>query len=88
MPGYYPPGSPRLMREDPMNQCTFTPGAKYPFNLGLRRVGSPKHNWTFETYERIVKLNNRAITNDTWKRDPYTYIDQVQASIMARTVKV
>lgn len=78
----------RTSTHDPLRQCTFTPGTNLPFQMGRKRVGRPRHNWTVQTYERMAKLNNPFLTNDEWKRNHYHYINLLQPKIADKTVKL
>ena len=77
----------RASPEDPLRQCTLTPNTIYPFEVTNRRVGRPKNNWTYKTYERLA-IKNTPATASTWKDNPRLYMDMMKTSIVDRTVTV
>ena len=77
----------RASPEDPFRQCTLTPNTIliYPFEVTNRRVGRPKNNWTYKTYERLA-IKNTPATASTWKDNPRLYMDMMKTSIVDGTV--
>ena len=77
----------RASPEDPLRQCTLSSGSIYPFEVTNRRVGRPRNNWTFKTYERMAMKNTPANAS-TFKHNPTLYMDMMKTSILNRTVTV
>ena len=65
---------------DPLRQCTLASGTFYPNVIKNRRVGRPRHNWTWKSYERLAMKNTPA-TKQTFKENPGLYIDMMQVWI-------
>jgi hypothetical protein len=72
---------------DPLHQSTLTVGTHYPYEYDKRRVGRPRSNWTHQTYVRMIK-NNIPYIDDTLKKNPKMYMDQLLPSILDRSVKL
>ena len=72
---------------DPLHQSTLTVGTHYPYEYDKRRVGRPRSNWTHQTYVRMIK-NNIPYIDDTLKKNPKLYMDQLLPSILDRSVKL
>ncbi len=71
---------------DPLRQCTLEANTIYPYDLTNRRVGRPRHNWTWKTYEALA-IDNSNATAYTFKYYPKHYIDQIHPSIANRTIR-
>ena len=76
----------RAPPEDPLRQCTLVANSAIPYQVDNRRVGRPKNNWTYSTYERLVK-NNLGISHDLWKVSPHTYITAVEPAIRNKSIR-
>ena len=72
---------------DRISHLKVTPNTIYPFEVTNRRVGRPKNNWTYKTYERLA-IKNTPATVSTWKDNPRLYMDMMKTSIVDRTVTV
>ena len=73
--------------DDPLHQSTLTAGTHYPYEYDKRRVGRPRNNWTHQTYVRMIK-NNIPYIDDTLKKNPRLYMDQILPSIRDRSIKL
>ena len=76
----------RAPPEDPLRQCTLTVNSVIPYQVENRRVGRPKNNWTYGTYERLVK-KNLGISHELWKVSPHTYINAVAPAIHSKSIR-
>ena len=76
----------RAEEGDPLKECTFNNGTVNPYTIQQRRVGRPKNNWTYSTYERLIG-KNVPIIKDVWKMSPQVYITNIRPSVLNRTCK-
>ena len=60
----------RAPDEDPVRQATIDPGTQLPVNVGKRRVGRPRDNWTWTNLEELYVLNNKG-TKEQFKADKW-----------------
>lgn len=77
----------RTDNSDPMRQCTLAEGTAYPFEVEKRRVGRPKNEWSYNTYEHILQLN-LPTPKPIWKANHRFYIDRLEPIIRNKTVKL
>ena len=70
---------------DPLRQSTLNQNSIYPYDPGKKRVGRPKNNWCWKTYERLA-LKNTPATATTFKQDPYFYLDLMEHRIRNREI--
>ena len=77
----------RAEKDDPLRQTTLSEGTHYPYKIEKRRVGRPRNDWTWSTYERILQINIPT-PKDLWKADPYAYMDMLKPAILNRTIKI
>ena len=70
----------------PLKECTFNNGTIHPYTVQERRVGRPKNNWTYSTYERLIG-KNVPVVKRVWKQSPEVYINRIKPSVLNRTCK-
>ena len=75
----------RAPDDDPLRECTLAPVTALPFSVNNRRVGRPKNNWTFKTYERLI-YKNIPMVRQLWKSEPEVYINEIRPLVMNRNV--
>ena len=77
----------RATEEDPLRQCTLDKNSNMPYKPGPKRVGRPRNNWTWKTYERIC-LKHSPATKTTFKENPELYIGMVVPGIRNKSIKL
>ena len=75
----------RAPDDDPLRECTLAPVTVVPFSVNNRRVGRPKNNWTFKTYERLIN-KNIPMVRELWKSEPEIYINAIRPMVMNRNI--
>ena len=71
---------------DPMRDSSLMTHSDMPVDFIRRRVGRPRHNWTWETYRKLYITNNMG-TLDMFKADPPGSVTRVANRARNRTLK-
>ena len=72
---------------DPLRQCMLQPGSALPVQLHDRRVGRPREQIGFKSYEHLFTVNGYG-TKRTFRENPSLYIGVMEPSIRKRSANV
>lgn len=75
----------RADQQDPLRQAILQRQSDLPVEVGNRRVGRPRKNWTWSNYAELY-VSNHLGTLEQFKNDPHNSIDRVAQKTHDRSI--